>query len=134
MSKCVNSLADDSSLWQAACGCNVQAELGVDACCKEHVRDDHLQQLQCEALIRLMRREERRRLHQARWRKLKQLFLPLLQTAFVLIVLFWPWDPAPKASGASKPDAQAPCGEVHYQYATWDPRHALSPTVRSAAE
>lgn len=129
----MNSLADDNSLWQALCGCNCAVSPGAEPCCKEHVRDEHLQRLQCEALLWLMKLEERRRVHQARLRKIKQLFLPLLQTAFVLIVLFWPWEPAPKASDAAKPVHQS-CGEVQYQYAQWDQRHALSPTVRSAAQ
>lgn len=143
MSKSFNTLADDGTLWRAICGCGLSRAAGApgahgaaaDACCsdcKEHVRDDHVQRLQCEALLWLMQLEERRRRHQARLRKLKQLFLPLLQTAFVLLVLLWPWETAPSGPGAAKPAKQPPC--VQYQYATWDGRHALSPTVRAAAE
>lgn len=121
-------LTDEDVLWRPICGCGRAPSLGLELTCKEHVRDKHLHRLQCEALLWLIRDEENRRRQRARLRKLKQIFLPLLQSVFVLCLLFWPWEeerPHVGASGGNK--------DVCYQYAVWDAQHALSPTVRAAA-
>lgn len=125
-------LTDEDALWRPICGCGRAPSLGVGLACKEHVRDKHLHVLQCEALLWLIRDEEHRRRQRARLRKLKQVFLPLLQSVFVLCLLFWPWEeerPHVGAAGGGK----AARGDVCYQYAVWDSQHALSPTVRAAA-
>jgi hypothetical protein len=130
VSKSLNEIADDNSLWRAVCGCSAHTALprAEGSCCKEHVRDEHLHRLHCEALLALMKLEERRRRHRARMRKLKQLILPLLQTAFVFLLLFYA--PAPGGGESAKPAQQT--GEVIYQYANWEAGHLLSPTVQSA--
>jgi len=133
VSKGLSGLADDNSLWRGVCGCSalpLGEGVGEGSCCKEHVRDKHLHRLHCEALLALVKLEERRRRHRARIRKLKQLVLPLLQTAFVLILLFYAPAPGKPDSGKS---AQQQTGEVLYQYANWEPGHVLSPTVQSAS-
>jgi hypothetical protein len=127
----MQQLVNEDALWRPICGCGRAPSLGLELTCQEHVRDKHLHQLQCEALLWLIRDEENRRRQRARLRKLKQIFLPLLQSVFVLCLLF-AWEeerPHVGAAGGSK----AAGGDVFYQFAVWDPQHALSPTVRAAA-
>ena len=82
-----------------------------------------------------MRAEETRRQQRARLRKLKRALLPLLQTIFVLVLLFWPWEEE-RGRAPSEPTTSSgkACGvRIQYQCATWSSSHVLSPTVRAAA-
>jgi hypothetical protein len=146
VSKCLSPLANDNSLWRPICErCVDEPPLPHEPSCKEHVRDEHLHRLQCEALLWLMQVEEKRRRYRARLRKLKQIFLPLVQGVFVLFLLFWPGEPSSRGSepaasgsrtsgGSGSAAGGASCADVQYQYSgTWHSRHALSPTVRVAA-
>mmetsp|Transcript_23926 Transcript_23926/g.80354 ORF Transcript_23926/g.80354 Transcript_23926/m.80354 type:complete len:145 (+) Transcript_23926:241-675(+) len=128
VNKLFKSLADDNASWVHICSCGCTENQIRCGSCKTHIRDEFIRRRQCAALVDLIRAQARRRRNRERFRRVKQILLPLLQMAFVTVIVMWPWP-----WHSIRILDRHRFGAQPFIYASWDASHQLSPSIRHAA-